>query len=139
VDPFYELQAMAQITVTLERRDPPVGVVALLGDHDVASSKRLENELAVLLDGAVAVVVDLRETSFIDSQTLSVLLSARLHAEEASLGFTLVLPDDRSTQVNRLLDLTRLKEAFAAFASLERALSAARAGDTVGRRGIRIR
>jgi anti-anti-sigma factor len=130
---------MAQISVTLVQQDPPVGVVALLGDHDVASSRRLENELAVLLDDGVGVVVDLRETTFVDSQTLSVLLAARHHAEEAALGFALVLPDDASTQVNRLLDLTGLKEAFAAFVGLDRAAAAARAGQTAGSRGIHVR
>jgi len=130
---------MAQITVTLERRDPPVGVVALLGDHDVASSRRLENELAVLLDDGIGVVADLRETTFIDSQTLSVLLSARHQAEEAALGFALVLPHEESTQVNRLLDQTGLRDAFAAFTSIDRARSAAHAGQTTRSRGVRVR
>jgi anti-anti-sigma factor len=130
---------MAQISVTLDRGDPPVGVVVLLGDHDVASSRRLENELAVLLDDGVGVVVDLRETTFIDSQTLSVLLSARHQAEEAALGFALALPDDDSTQVNRLLGQTGLGDAFAASTSLDRARTAAHAGAAAGGRGIHIR
>jgi len=130
---------VAQIAVTLDRRDPPVGVVALLGDHDVASSRRLENELAVLLDDGVGVVADLRETTFIDSQSLSVLLSARHQAEEAALGFALVLPDDPATQVNRLLDLTRLNDAFAVSASVDGARAAARAGVTAGHRGAGVR
>jgi anti-anti-sigma factor len=124
----YELEPMAPIAVTLQERDPAVGIVTLIGEHDAFSSTRLENELAVLLDGGVRIVVDLREASFIDSQTLSVLLAARHQAEEADLGFALVLGNDAYTQVDRLLDLTGLRAAFAAFPSLEEATAAVRAG-----------
>ena len=99
-----------------------------IGEHDAFSATRLENELAVLLDDGVGVAVDLRDASFIDSQTLSVLLSARYQAEEADLGFVLVLPDGAYTQVHRLLDLTGLGAAFATFPTLDKATSAARAG-----------
>jgi anti-anti-sigma factor len=122
------LKAVTPIAVTLDRRDPPVGVVTLIGEHDAFSSQRLENEFALLLDSGVGIVVDLRETTFIDSQTLSVLLAARHQAEEAALGFTLVLPDDEYTHVHRLLELTGLGAAFAAFPTLDRAAAAARSG-----------
>jgi anti-sigma B factor antagonist len=119
---------MAPISVTLARRDPPAAVVALVGEHDVYSSERLENEFAVLLDEGRRVVVDLRETTFVDSTTLSVLLGARLQAERASLGFVLVLPEREYTQVHRILDLTGLVSAFATYNGLDDALAAARAG-----------
>ncbi len=115
---------MAPISVTLQQRDPPVGVVTLIGEHDAFSATRLENELAVLLDDGTGVVVDLRDASFIDSQMLSVLLSARHQAEEADLGFTLVLSNDAYTQVHRLLDLTGLGAAFATLPTLDRAVAA---------------
>src|SRR5919197_4716598 len=99
---------MAPIAVTLQEQDPEVGVVSLVGEHDAFSSQRLENELAILLDDGLRIVVDLREATFIDSQTLSVLLGARPQAEEAALGFALVLSDDAHTHVHRLLDLTHL-------------------------------
>lgn len=119
---------MAPISVTLQQGDPPVGVLTLIGEHDAFSATRLENELAVLLDDGTGVVVDLRDASFIDSQMLSVLLSARHQAEEADLGFTLVLSNDAYTQVHRLLDLTGLGAAFATFPTLDRASAASRAG-----------
>ena len=77
---------MAPISVTLARRDPPAAVVALVGEHDAYSAQRLENELSVLLNANQRVVIDLRDASFIDSTTLSVLLAARRRAEESSLG-----------------------------------------------------
>src|SRR5947208_14440310 len=119
---------MAPISVTLARRDPPAAVVALVGEHDAYSSQRLENELTVLLDERQRVVVDLRDASFIDSTTLSVLLSARHRAEKSSLGFALVLPSRDYTHVHQILDLTGLGSAFAIFVPLDDALAAVRTG-----------
>jgi anti-anti-sigma factor len=127
---------MTPISVTLQ--DPEVAVVRLVGEHDSFSSTRVENELAQLLDEGRRVVVDLCDATFIDSQTLSVLLGARHHAEHASLGFALVLPRDRYTQVHRLLELTRLGRAFAVFPTIEDATAAARDGETgAGQLGTR--
>jgi anti-anti-sigma factor len=119
---------MAPISVTLGRQDPPTAVVALVGEHDAYSSERLENELAVLLGAKQRIVVDLRDATFIDSTTLSVLLAARHRAEESSLGFALVLQDDDYTQVHHILELTGLAPTFAVCATLEEALDAVRAG-----------
>src|SRR5215218_6757421 len=119
---------MAPISVTLAPRDPPAAVVALVGEHDTYSAQRLESELGMLLEDGRRVVVDLRDTAFIDSTTLSVLLAARRHAEQASLGFTLVMSEREYTQVNQLLDLTGLGSAFAIYGKLEDALAAARNG-----------
>ena len=119
---------MAPISVTLARRDPPAAVVALVGEHDAYSADRLESELTALLDAGQRIVVDLRDTAFIDSTTLSVLLGARLHAEQSSLGFALVLPERHYTQVHQILELTGLGPTFAIFGKLDAALAAARAG-----------
>jgi anti-anti-sigma factor len=119
---------MSQLSVTLRRRDPPLGVVGLHGEHDAYSSTRLEHELAVLLDGGFGVVVDLSDATFIDSQTLSVLLGNRHRADETQLGFTVVLPDEGHVHVHRLLDVTGLRSAFALFDSLPEAREAARSG-----------
>jgi anti-sigma B factor antagonist len=124
---------MAPIAVTLVRRSPPAAVVALVGEHDAYSSERLESELTALLDEGQRIVVDLRDTSFIDSTTLSVLLAARLRAERSSLGFALLLPDQHYTQVHQILDLTGLVTAFAIFGQLDAALAAVRAGRVDGR------
>jgi anti-anti-sigma factor len=123
---------MAPISVTLAPRDPPAAVVALVGEHDAYSAGRLEGELGVLLDEGRRVVVDLRDTEFIDSTMLAALLTARRDAEQAGLGFTIVLPRRNYTQVNQLLDLTGLGSTFAIYDTLDDALAAARAGDTSG-------
>jgi anti-anti-sigma factor len=125
---------MGQILVSLQKRDPPVGIVTLVGEHDVASSTRLANEIAVLLDDGLGVVVDLRDATFVDSETLSALLAARHDAEEAALGFTLALSNQGSPQVHRVLDQTGLGAAFASFPTVEAAVTAARGGRTGGDR-----
>ena len=121
---------MAPISVTLAPRDPPAAVVALVGEHDTYSAGRLENELAVLLDEGHRIVLDLRDTEFVDSTTLAVLLAARRAAQERRLGFAVVLPGRTYTQVHQLLELTNLGSAFAIYDTLDEALHAARAGVT---------
>lgn len=118
------------ISVTLAPRDPPAAVVALVGEHDAYSSRRLESEFGLLLEEGRHVVVDLRETDFIDSTTLAVLLGSRRQAEQDGLGFTIVLPARDYTQVHQILDLTHLGSAFASFDTADEALAAARAGRT---------
>ena len=130
---------MAPISVTLAPRDPPAAVVALVGEHDTYSAGRLEAELSVLLDEALPVVVDLRDTEFIDSTTLAALLAARRTAEQSGVGFTFVLPKRSYNEVHQLLDLTGLGSTFAIFETLDEALAAAlkgtnRGGDSQERR-----
>jgi anti-anti-sigma factor len=129
---------MAPISVTLAPRDPPAAVVALVGEHDAYSAERLEGELGVLLDEGRRIVVDLRDTEFIDSMTLATLLAARRAAAGTGLGFTVVLAPRRYTQVNQLLDLTGLGSSFAIYGTLDEALTAARAGKTGGSQQRRV-
>ena len=88
---------MAPLSVTLDRDPRPVGIVTLVGEHDAYSAGRIDNELAMLLDARHGIVIGLEEATFIDSQTLSVLLAARHRAERAKLGFVLFLPADPET------------------------------------------
>jgi anti-sigma B factor antagonist len=117
------------ISVTLAPRDPPAAVVALVGEHDAYSSQRLESELGMLLEEGRHLVVDLRDTEFVDSTTLGVLLGCRRQAQQDGLGFTVVLPREY-TQVHQILELTRLGSTFGTFGTLDEALVAARRGQT---------
>jgi len=125
---------VAPISVTIDRQDPAVGTVTLVGEHDAYSAGRIANEIDTLLESGLAVVVDLTDATFVDSQTLSVLLSARHRADVAQLGFTLVLPDGNYTQVHRILRMTGLGSWFATCPTHERAVAAARAGHSAGDR-----
>jgi anti-anti-sigma factor len=129
---------MAPISVTLALRDPPAAVVALVGEHDAYSAERLDGEFGVLLEEGHRIVVDLRDTDFIDSTTLATLLAARRGAAAAGLGFTLVLPQANYTQVSQLLDLTGLGASFAIYETLDDALTGACAGKTGGSQQRRV-
>src|SRR5215475_2216044 len=104
---------MAPISVTIDREEPPVGTITLAGEHDAYSAGRIANEVETLFESGMAVVVDLTDATFVDSQTLSVLLSARHRADVAHLGFTLVLPEGTYTQVHRILRMAGLGSWFA--------------------------
>jgi anti-sigma B factor antagonist len=103
-----------------------VAVVALRGEQDSYSALRLDEELDQLLERGSGVAVDLRKTTFVDSTTLGTLLGARAKADEAGLGFVLVLPSDDGAQVHRILELTNLESAFEIYDQLERGIAAAR-------------
>src|ERR671932_443002 len=102
---------MAPLSVTLLPTNPRVGRVTLVGEHDAYSAPHLEDELTLLRESGLGAVVDLCEATFVDSQTLSVLLAARHEAQSARLGFVLALPTDDYTQVHRILDMTGLQTA----------------------------
>jgi anti-anti-sigma factor len=117
---------VAPISVTLAGRQPPAAVVVLVGEHDAYSSNRLENELGVLLEEGRRVVVDLTEATFIDSTTLSALLSASREADRRGLGLVLVLADKGQTPVHQILDITGLRSEFTIFGDVDDALASFR-------------
>jgi anti-anti-sigma factor len=119
------------IAVTTDRSDPAVAILELSGEHDGFTVRRIENELAQLHDAGLPVVVDLLGATFIDSSTLSVLLTARRHAEESSLGFVLVLDRAPDAQVHRIFSTTGLDATFVVAPSRAAAVELARSGAIV--------
>jgi anti-sigma B factor antagonist len=87
---------------------PGVLVVALRGEPDLAAAPLLRARVDAAVGGR-ALVVDLEETTFIDSAVLKELLRAR--AELAANDVRLVLAAV-PMPVRRLLDLTRTYELF---------------------------
>lgn len=126
---------MAPIAVTTDPTDPPVAILELTGEHDGLTAHLIEQELARLHDAGLPIVVDLLHASFIDSSTLSALLTAQRHAQEASLGFALALADATSHQVHRIFETTGLESAFVVAPTRERAVAAARQGVAVPTEG----
>ena len=122
---------MAPIAVATDSADPPVAIVELTGEHDGFTTHRVEQELARLHEAGMPIVVDLLHASFIDSSTLSALLTAQRHAEEASLGFALALNGATSLQVHRIFETTGLESSFVVAPTREEAIAAARQGVAV--------
>ena len=122
---------MAPIAVTTDRADPPVAIVELTGEHDGLTAHRIEQELAQLHDAGLPIVVDLLRASFLDSSTLSTLLAAQRHAQEAALGFVLVLDGATARQVHRIFETTGLESAFVVVHTRAEAIGVARQGVAV--------
>ena len=122
---------MAPIAVTTDRADPPVAIVELTGEHDGLTAHRIEQELGQLHDAGLPIVVDLLGASFVDSSTLSTLLAAQRQAEEASLGFVLVIDGAMGRQVHRIFETTGLESAFVVAHTRAEAIGLARQGVAV--------
>jgi anti-sigma B factor antagonist len=83
-------------------------VVALNGEHEAYTADKLARHLSGLLAEEVAVAVDLRHATFIDSTVVGVLIAAHRRAQEAGLHFTLWVGGETGWPVRRLLEVTGL-------------------------------
>src|SRR5687767_5352970 len=115
-------------TIAVERTDPGVAVVSLVGEHDAYSAPKLELELALLQFDRYAIVIDMSATSFIDSAIVSVLLRARDNANDAHRKFAVVLDDTTGPAVRTMFDVTGLRDIFAMGTTRQAALDAAALG-----------
>lgn len=88
------------------RQQHDLAVCTMLGEFDVAVSRRLSDALAAVRPGRV--VADLTRVSFCDSSCLRVLLQAARRAREAGGGFVLASAVPAVTRPIRLLALDDL-------------------------------
>jgi anti-anti-sigma factor len=113
--------------VRVERREG-VLVVALAGEHDLASRESVSGALDGALAAGLAVVVDLRQADFIDSVVAAVLLETRKKAKHQGRGLGMVLSDAPDNGVRRMFKVSLLDTVFAIYPSVEEAVEAVRAG-----------
>ena len=87
-------------------------VVSLGGEVDLYTAPELKQELHRLVDeqGATRIVIDMTETTFIDSTTLGVLLSVVKRVRPEGGAVVLVCPD---RNVRRIFEITLLDRVFA--------------------------
>jgi anti-anti-sigma factor len=109
-------------------RENGVLVVALEGEHDLASRESVRGAIDGALDGGLAVVIDLQATGFIDSVIVAVFLEARKKAKQQNLGLGIVLSDSPRNEVRRMFELSELTTVFRVHPSREAALQAVRGG-----------
>jgi anti-sigma B factor antagonist len=116
--------------VDVERLSDDVVVVLVQGEADLHSASELRERLAgVIDDGAKRVLVDLSDTSFIDSMALGVLLGGtkRLRAGDGQLELIVPKPD-----IRRIFEITMLDRILVIHPSREIALELpSRDGETV--------
>jgi anti-anti-sigma factor len=100
-----------------------VGIVSLLGEHDLATQAELEDAVAAVLDADADVVVDLSETEFIDSSTIHSLERARQLAAERGKRVA-VQTSTQHTIVERVLELTGAIAAWPVYRTRDEAVEA---------------
>jgi anti-anti-sigma factor len=94
---------LISVTVTQDR-----AVVTLRGEHEAYTADKLAKQVTGLVDEGLSVTVDLRETAFVDSTVVGVLIAARRRAAERGTGFRLLLGDETGWPVRRILEVTGL-------------------------------
>ena len=108
-------------------REVPGGVViALRGDHDLSTKPQLVEALTRVRQQQVkAIVIDLRQCTFLDSTIIGTILTAHRHDDSQEPRVSVALPDDAS-YVYRALSVIGLHEFVPAHLSIETALEATR-------------
>lgn len=116
--------------VELEREDDGLCVVRLIGEHDLNTAAFVREQLGAALTGRRGVVVDLSGAAFIDSSILGAILEARRKATERGAGFAIA--GSGGKPVERVLEITGLKQALPVGSSFEEAMELARAAPPGG-------
>jgi anti-anti-sigma factor len=91
------------------------------GEHDAHTAPELAAELDQVIAPGTRVVVDLTETTFVDSMIINAILSARADAEK--VGATLVIATAPGTPPRRVVELLGLPALLAGYPSLDAALA----------------
>jgi anti-anti-sigma factor len=86
--------------------------VTLRGEHEAYTADKLAKQVTALVDEGLSVTVDLRETAFVDSTVVGVLLAARRRAGERGTELRLLLGEETGWPVRRILEVTGLVELF---------------------------
>jgi len=119
-----------QLKVTEDDVDAATHVLALRGELDVATVRRLADPLReAIAAGKTALVVDLGELTFLDSTGLMVLLNGLRRVVRQ--GGNLVIVCTNPT-VLRLFDITGTATTFTVVGSRKEALDAARSSGNSG-------
>jgi anti-sigma B factor antagonist len=95
-----------------ERSGEDIFVVSLAGEHDLYTAPKAQEELrSVIAAGARATVVDLTETTFLDSTMLHVLLSARKELRDGE-RLLLVTNDAKVKRVFEIAGIDRFLDFY---------------------------
>ena len=87
-----------------------------LGEHDLSTAPELRARLHELAD-ADAVIIDLDETTFVDSSILGVLVGGLRRAARERPAFGIVLGDEAHPAIRRIFELTGLHDVFPIYAT----------------------
>lgn len=111
-----------------ERPRPGTAVLVVHGEADLHSAPELRERLRMAIDGgATSLVLDLTETTFVDSTSLGVLLGGMKRLREHDGTIRLVVP---RPEVRRVFEITLLDRIFPLDETREQALAAILDGAT---------
>jgi anti-sigma B factor antagonist len=114
--------------IGVDRIEPDIAVIAVVGEHDLTTAPKLREQLDALLDEGLGIVVDLSGTTFIDSSVLATLLAASRDARERGSGFAVTVPTQEADGVRRVIEVTGLDQVLAMVGDRADALDAVRSG-----------
>lgn len=106
-----------------------ITVLELLGDHDLATAEELSAAIDQALARRPGLVVDLTETTFMDSTVVHLLIDA--HQVLEARGHELSLQITEASAVRRVLELTQLDNALGIAGDRDEAVASAN-----GRAGV---
>jgi anti-sigma B factor antagonist len=96
-------------------------VISLAGEVDLYTAPEFKQQLLeVIGQGATEVLVDLSDTTFIDSTTLGVLVGGIKRLREQDGGLALVCND---RNITKIFEITGLDKVFAIYPSRDEALA----------------
>lgn len=94
---------MTPLTVELVVLDKRWNGLVVSGDLDLSNIAQLEEELNHVMEKDVNLLIDLTSTSFMDSTSLTILITAQSEMLASGRSFALVVNDG---PVSRLIELT---------------------------------
>jgi anti-sigma B factor antagonist len=87
-------------------------VIALVGEHEAYTAEKLARTISGLLEEGASIAIDLRQTTFIDSTVVGVLLAGRRRAAARGLSFMLLMGEETGWPVKRVLEVTGVVAQF---------------------------
>ena len=119
---FNRLVPMNETPFELRYPKPAAGVfvVEVAGELDMVTSPQLKAAISSVPDGSSRVVIDLSETTFLDSSALNVLVHCQRELGDRRIDLRIVSPADRV--VHRVFEITNLTGPLHVVGSLDDAL-----------------
>ncbi|MFL5826833.1 MAG: STAS domain-containing protein [Thermoleophilaceae bacterium] len=114
--------ALRNFHIEEEEIDGLTSALKLIGDVDLYVAADLRESVAQLIDrGKSRLVIDLTETTFIDSTTLGILVGAMRRLRTRGGRLTVVCPNPA---ISRVFEITGLDRMFGVYDTREEALAA---------------
>jgi len=118
---MHEHVSSLQPTTDVRRLEPGIALVVLSGEHDLDSAPELSRTLGLQLEHCSHLIVDLSAADFVDSSTITTLVNAKNHADQAGCRFNLVLAS--TPIVERALEITGVLPHLNRVKTLDQALA----------------